>query len=123
MYLKDRAPLPVNYNPILIMNRDKRPEYNDQLLKTANIIISSMRFMKSLNAEILVPEIYHMNASKTDTEAFRAKIMRFPTFLATYAAYFYKAYPLDMSQYKGLFGATRIPKRDKVASTFIGFYK
>lgn len=112
-YLRDRAPLPVNYNPILIMNHDKRPEYNDQLLKTANIIISSMRFMKSLRDEILVPEIFHMNAEKTDTESFRSKIMKVPGFIATYAAYFYKAYPLDMSQFKGLFGATRIPQRDK----------
>lgn len=112
-YLKDRAPLPVNYNPILIMNHDKRPEYNDQILKTANIIISSMRFMKSLREEILVPEIFHMSAAKTDTESFRSKIMKFPGFIATYAAYFYKAYPLDMSQFKGLFGATRIPQRDK----------
>ena len=113
MYLKDRSPLPVNYNPILIMNHDPKPAYNEQLLKTANIIASSMRFMKSLNAEILVPEIYHMNASKTDTESFRSKIMKFPSFIATYVAYYYKAYPLDMSQYKGLFGATRIPQRDK----------
>lgn len=72
-----------------------------------------MRFMKALQSEVLVPEIYHMNASKTDTEAFRAKIMKFPEFIATYAAYFYKAYPLDMSQYQGLFRGTRIPNRDK----------
>lgn len=113
MYLKDRQPLPVNYNPVIIMNHDVKKEYNDQLLRTANIIISSLRFMNSLKAEILVPEIFHMSASKTDTESFRSKIMKFPEFIATYAAYFYKAYPLDMSQYKGLFGATRIPKRDK----------
>lgn len=94
------------------MNHDVKKEYNDQLIRTANIIISSLRFMKSLKAEILVPEIFHMNANKTDTESFRSKIMKFPTFIATYAAYFYKAYPLDMSQYVGLFGATRIPKRD-----------
>lgn len=113
MYLRDRAPLPVNYNPILIMNHDKRPEYNDQLVRTANIIVSSLRFMKSLKDEILVPEIYHMSASKTDTPEFRSKIMKFPKFIATYASYFYKAYPLDMSQFKGLFGGTRIPQRDK----------
>lgn len=113
MYLRDRAPLPVNYNPILVMNHDPRPEYNDQLLRTSNIIVSSMRFMKSLKDEILVPEIYHMNASKTDNENFRSKVMKFPSFIATYAAYYYKAYPLDMSQFKGLFGATRIPQRDK----------
>ena len=113
MYLRDRQPLPVNYNPILVMKHDEKPEYNDQLLRTANIIISSLRFMKSLKSEILVPEIFHMSAKKTDTESFRSKIMKFPTFMATYAAYFWKAYPLDMVQYQGLFGATRIPQRDK----------
>lgn len=113
MYLKDRNPVPVNYNPLLLMKHDPRPEYNDQAIRTANIIISSMRFMKSLNNEILVPEIFHMDPSKTDTEAFRSKIMKFPSFIATYVAYYYKAYPLDMVQYSGVFGATRIPKRDK----------
>lgn len=113
MYLKDRSPLPVNCNPLLLMKHDTRPEYNDQAIRAANVIISSMRFMKSLNDQILVPEIFHMNASKTDTEAFRSKIMRFPSFIATYVAYYYKAYPLDMVQYQGLFAGTRIPKRDK----------
>lgn len=113
MYLKDRSPLPVHYNPILIMNHDKRPEYNNQTIKAANVIISSLRFMNSLRAEVLVPEIYHMDARKTDTPEFRAKIKKFPEFMATYVAYFYKAYPLDMSQFTGLFGATRVPQRDK----------
>jgi carnitine O-palmitoyltransferase 2 len=113
MYLRDRAPLPVNYNPILLMRHDPKPEYNDQLVRTSNIIVSSLRFMRSLKAEVLVPEIFHMDARKTDTDSFRAKIMKFPTFMATYAAYFWKAYPLDMFQYQGLFGATRIPQRDK----------
>lgn len=112
--LKDRRPLPVNYNPLLLMKHDTRAEYNDQAVKTANVIISSLRFMKSLADEILVPEIFHINTRKTDTPEFRSKIMKyFPSFIATYAAYFYKAYPLDMSQYQGLFAATRIPKRDK----------
>lgn len=95
------------------MKHDTRPEYNDQAIRTSNLIISSMRFMKSLKDEILVPEIFHMDASKTDTPEFRSKIMKFPSFIATYAAYYYKAYPLDMYQYQGLFAATRIPKRDK----------
>lgn len=113
MYLKDRSPLPVNYNPLLLMKHDKRPEYNDQVVRAANVIVSSMRFMKSLKDEILVPEIFHMDASKTDTPEFRSKIMKFPSFIATYVAYYYKAYPLDMYQYQGLFAGTRIPKRDK----------
>lgn len=113
MYLRDRSPLPVNYNPLLLMKQDTRPEYNDQTVRTANVIISSMRFMKSLQEEILTPEIFHMDPSKTDTPEFRSKIMKFPSFIATYVAYYYKAYPLDMYQYQGLFAGTRIPKRDK----------
>lgn len=95
------------------MKPDPRPEYNDQAVRAANVIVSSMRFMKSLQDEILVPEIFHMDTRKTDTPEFRSKIMKFPSFIATYVAYYYKAYPLDMSQYQGLFGATRVPKRDK----------
>lgn len=30
-----------------------------------------------------------------------------------YGAYLFKAFPLDMSQFDGLFGATRIPQLDK----------
>ncbi|KAJ8930445.1 hypothetical protein NQ314_016772 [Rhamnusium bicolor] len=31
-YLRDRKPIPINYNPMLVMHKDERPEYNDQLL-------------------------------------------------------------------------------------------
>ena len=95
------------------MKHDARSEYNDQAVRAANIIISSMRFFNSLKDEILVPEIFHLDPKKTDTPEFRSKIMKFPSFIATYASYFYKAYPLDMCQYAGLFSGTRIPKRDK----------
>lgn len=39
MYLRDRAPLPVNYNPLLMMKPDERPEYNNPVLRTTNLII------------------------------------------------------------------------------------
>jgi len=32
MYLKDRAPLPINYNPFIVFHNDSRIEYNDQLI-------------------------------------------------------------------------------------------
>ncbi|XP_021701616.1 carnitine O-palmitoyltransferase 2, mitochondrial [Aedes aegypti] len=113
MYLRDRVPLPINYNPLLMMNPDARPEYNDQLIRTTNLVISSLRFMKSLRAHQLEPEVFHMNPAKSDTDTFRKVTSMAPSFVATYVAYAFKAFPLDMSQYQGLFGATRIPETGK----------
>ncbi|XP_552786.3 carnitine O-palmitoyltransferase 2, mitochondrial [Anopheles gambiae] len=113
MYLRDRAPLPLNYNPLLMMNPDPRPQFNDQLLRTTNLVISSLRFMKSLRAKILEPEVFHMNPAKSDTPMFRTVTSMMPSFISTYVAYAFKAFPLDMSQYQGLFGGTRIPELGK----------
>lgn len=113
MYLRDRAPLPVNYNPVLIMNKDSKPEYNNQLIRAANLVISSLRFMRALRSEYLAPEVFHLNPAKSDNEKFRTITKLAPKMIATYVAYAFKAFPLDMSQYNGLFGATRIPELDK----------
>jgi carnitine O-palmitoyltransferase 2 len=113
MYLADRAPLPINYNPLLMMKHDERPEYNSQLLRASNLIVSSLRFMRSLKAELLEPEVYHMNAKKSDTDRFRNIARLSPSLVSTYVAYAFKAFPLDMSQYHGLFAATRIPEQGK----------
>lgn len=133
MYLSDRKPLPINYNPALIMKLDSRPEYNDQLTRTANLVITSLRFMRSLREELLEPEVYHMNPKKSDTERYRKVLSRTPGMVATLVSWAFKAFPLDMSQvsmnrskfltkidlilnfpqYQGLFGATRIPKKGK----------
>lgn len=132
-YLSDRKPLPINYNPALIMKPDERPEYNDQLTRTTNLVISSLRFMRSLREEVLEPEVYHMNPKKSDTERYRKILSKTPQFMATLVSWAFKAFPLDMSQvrmsnvnlsnyfanclwifslqYQGLFGATRIPRR------------
>ncbi|XP_058447494.1 carnitine O-palmitoyltransferase 2, mitochondrial [Malaya genurostris] len=113
MYLRDRVPLPINYNPLLMMNHDPRPAYNDQLLRTTNLVISSLRFMKSLRSQLLEPEVFHLNPAKSDTHAFRTVTSLAPSLISTYVAYAFKAFPLDMSQYQGLFGATRIPETGK----------
>lgn len=113
MYLSDRVPLPINYTPALLMKRDERVPYNTQLIRTANLVISTLRFRKSLVTGLLKPEVYHMNAKKSDTE-FYHKITRLaPSRISTYVSYAFNAFPLDMSQYQGLFGATRIPEIGK----------
>uniref|UniRef100_A0A182RSJ5 Choline/carnitine acyltransferase domain-containing protein n=1 Tax=Anopheles funestus TaxID=62324 RepID=A0A182RSJ5_ANOFN len=113
MYLRDRAPLPLNYNPLLMMNPDPRPAFNDPVLRTTNLVISSLRFMKSLRSKTLEPEVFHLNPAKSDTHMFRTVTSLMPSIISTYVAYTFKAYPLDMSQYQGLFGGTRIPELGK----------
>lgn len=112
MYLKDRVPLPINYNAALIMKKDSRPEYNEQLVRTANLVISTLRFRRSLITCTLKPEVYHMNPKKTDTDFYHTVTRLMPSSVSTYVSFLFNAYPLDMSQYQGLFGATRIPEQN-----------
>lgn len=98
MYLSDRKPLPVNYNPALIMKLDSRPEYNNQLTRTINLVVSSLRFMRSLREELLEPEVFHLNPQKSDTDRYRWVMNRSPSMIATFVSYAFKAFPLDMSQ-------------------------
>ncbi|KAJ0175440.1 hypothetical protein K1T71_008599 [Dendrolimus kikuchii] len=116
LYLRDREALPINYNPLLVFQNDNKQEYNDQLLRAANLLISAVRFMLSLREGILDPEVYHMNPKKSNTPMFRTVTGLLPEALSWYGAYLFKAFPLDMSQFVGLFGATRIPLigKDKI---------
>lgn len=113
MYLRDRVPLPLNYNPLLVMKNDTRPQYQHQTVKAANLIISSLRFWRSLQDGVLEPEVFHLNPKKTDNEKYRRWMRIAPQFIATYASYAFKAFPLDMSQYERLFGTSRIPELEK----------
>lgn len=112
-YLSDRKPIPINYNPVLVMHKDEKPEFNDQLIRACNLIISSLRFHKSLKSGLLEPEVFHLNPKNSDTEQFRTICSNLPDLISWYGAYLYKAYPLDMSQYPSLFGTTRIPETDR----------
>lgn len=109
MYLSDRTPLPINYNPLVVLKNDENAKYNDQCLRAANLLVSSLRFMKSLREGILEPEVFHMNPAKSDTDLFRKVTSLLPSAVSWYGAYMFNAYPLDMSQYSKLFNSTRIP--------------
>lgn len=113
MYLSDRISLPINYNPMLVFLNDKNPEYNTQLTRATNLLISSLRFYRSLRDDKLEPEVYHINPKKTDNERFRQICSFMPSSLSWYAAFLQKAYPLDMSQYRNLFNSSRVPEIDK----------
>ncbi|CAG2167758.1 unnamed protein product [Oppiella nova] len=111
-YLKSRTPLPINYNPFLAWKDDPNPEYNTQLLRTSNMILSAMRFRRSYVEQLLAPEVFHLNPIKSDTKLYRNVMKWTPDLIATYASFAFKAFPLDMSQFESLFSSTRIPKQN-----------
>ncbi|XP_018407983.1 PREDICTED: carnitine O-palmitoyltransferase 2, mitochondrial [Nanorana parkeri] len=113
MYLCARDPIVLNFNPFMSFTPDPNPEFNDQLVRATNMTVSAMRFLKTMRAGYLEPEIFHLNPAKSDTQRFRNLIRFVPSSLSWYGAYMVNAYPLDMSQYFRLFNSTRIPKLNK----------
>lgn len=110
MYLSARDSVVLNFNPFMSFNPDPKPEYNDQLLRATNMVCSAVRFMKTLRAGLLEPEVFHLNPAKSDTDSFKKLIRWVPSSISWFGAYMVNAYPLDMSQYFRLFNSTRIPK-------------
>lgn len=114
MYLSSRLPLPLNFNPFLAWKDASNSQLNDQLVRSTNFLISAARFKRSLEENVLEPEIFHLNPKKTAQSSFYKNVMSVvPESVATYASFAFKAFPLDMSQYKNLFNSTRVPKKDK----------
>uniref|UniRef100_A0A0R3RV08 Carn_acyltransf domain-containing protein n=1 Tax=Elaeophora elaphi TaxID=1147741 RepID=A0A0R3RV08_9BILA len=113
MYLSDRRPCPINYNPFLAYASDPNPAYNDQLIRATNLIISYGRIKRSLDTECLAPEIYYMNPKVATSASFKWICKNLSENLRWYGAAAFGAFPLDMSQYKSLFGGSRIPQKGK----------
>lgn len=113
MYLSARDSVVLNFNPFMSFNPDPRPEFNQQLLRASNMVCSAVRFMKTLRAGVLEPEVFHLNPERSNTDAFKRLIRWVPSSLSWYGAYMVNAYPLDMSQYFRLFNSSRIPKRHR----------
>uniref|UniRef100_A0A3B3UMF7 Carnitine palmitoyltransferase 2 n=1 Tax=Poecilia latipinna TaxID=48699 RepID=A0A3B3UMF7_9TELE len=113
MYLSARDSVVLNFNPFMSFNTDPKTEYNEQLVRSTNMVCSAVRFMKTLRAGLLEPEVFHLNPAKSDTDSFKNFIRWVPSSLSWYGAYMVNAYPLDMSQYFRLFNSTRIPKRGR----------
>ncbi|XP_039984001.1 carnitine O-palmitoyltransferase 2, mitochondrial [Xiphias gladius] len=110
MYLSARDSVVLNFNPFISLNPDPKTQYNDQLIRATNMVCSAVRFMKTLRAGLLEPEVFHLNPAKSDTDSFKKFIRWVPSSLSWYGAYMVNAYPLDMSQYFRLFNSTRIPR-------------
>ncbi|KOC68074.1 Carnitine O-palmitoyltransferase 2, mitochondrial, partial [Habropoda laboriosa] len=113
MYLRDRKSLPINYNPFLVLEPANNAKYNMQLVKATNLVISSLRFMKSLKENVLRPEIFYLKPETSSSNTFHTVTRLLPPQFSWYGAYLFKAFPLDMSQYHNLFNTTRLPKPEK----------
>ncbi|KAJ1170255.1 hypothetical protein NDU88_002135 [Pleurodeles waltl] len=113
MYLCARDSVVLNCNPFMSFSPDPKAEYNDQLTRATNMTVSAMRFMKTIRAGYLEPEVFHLNPQKSDTQAFKKFVRWVPSSLSWYMAYMVNAYPLDMSQYFRIFNSTRVPRPNR----------
>lgn len=113
MYLSSRVPLPLNFNPFLAWRDANSTLLNDQLVRSTNFLISAMRFKRSMEENLLEPEVFHLNPKNSKSSFYKDVMAITPEAIATYVSFAFKAFPLDMSQYKNLFNSTRIPKKDK----------
>lgn len=113
MYLCSRAPLILNYNPFMAWKDDPDPKFMSTPVRVTNMLISALRFKRSLESELLSPEVYHLNPKKSDTDFYRTVIGFCPEAIASPVSMAMKAFPLDMSQFASLFSGTRIPKKGK----------
>ena len=43
MYLSDRVPVVMNYNPFLAFKPEERPGYSDPVIRATNTLVSSLR--------------------------------------------------------------------------------
>ncbi|VDP91315.1 unnamed protein product [Echinostoma caproni] len=119
MYLSDRRPVVLTHNPVIVFKDTERgPGYEQPSIRATNLIHGILRFAKLLRSNTLKPDVFHLDPRKSDTPFFHQTMRFVPKSVATYAAYMFKAFPLDMSQYPSMFNGTRIPKpsRDELFS-------
>lgn len=111
MYLKDRRPVVLTHNPAMVLQDTKLGAgYQQPAVRATNLLYHVVSFCHLLRANKLEPDVFHLNPHKSRTPFFYQTMRFVPTSIATYAAYLFKAYPLDTSQYASMFNATRIPE-------------
>ncbi|OON19408.1 Choline/Carnitine O-acyltransferase, partial [Opisthorchis viverrini] len=114
MYLRDRRPVVLTHNPVIVLKDSTLGSgYQKPAIRATNLLHHLVEFCRLLRTNLLEPEVFHLNPEKSKTPRFN-QIMRFvPRSVATYAAYLFNAYPLDMSQYPLMFNTTRLPEPEK----------
>jgi carnitine O-palmitoyltransferase 2 len=126
LYLRDRTPLPINYNPSLITRKDTDKE--DGLVRAAFWIASSLRWYAKYRNGTLKPEVFYFCKANhyCRQDWFQRAVSFAPKALAAKAMMFgsqFMAFPLDMSQYVSLFNSTRVPQQTVDTIKRSGFTK
>jgi carnitine O-palmitoyltransferase 2 len=114
LYLRDRTPLPINYNPVLTTRPD--PTKKDGLVRAAFWLASTARWYQALRQETLKPEVFFFGSK--DHYSRKDWFLRTTALLPrSVSAKFmaigsqFMAFPLDMSQYHSALCSTRIPQK------------
>ncbi|KEG09557.1 carnitine O-palmitoyltransferase II [Trypanosoma grayi] len=112
LYLSDRQPLPINYNPCLLTRRDM--DKTDMLTRAAFWITSSVSFYRMYLNNTLKPEIFYFGSKDhyCRKDWFQRTVALAPEYfsakLLAVGSRFH-AFPLDMSQNDNLMNSTRVP--------------
>lgn len=113
MYLENRDAFPLNLSPQLTWKDDPDAAKMGQTARTANILAAAARFLNSLRAGILPPDLFVTKPDVSGNPAVQVLTGMVPRRFAFYAAAATGSYALDMSQYAQLFSTTRVPRRGK----------
>ncbi|KAI9907945.1 hypothetical protein PsorP6_003117 [Peronosclerospora sorghi] len=70
MYLIYRQPLPINYNPQIMLKRDPVPAKNALNQRATSLIASTLRFYRTLRDKHLEPDLLHNKPTLSKTKAF-----------------------------------------------------
>ena len=112
MYLEDRNTL-LRHTPYIgWADIPDNEEQMEQGTRATNLIISSLIYFRTLRDEKLNPIIFHQKPEKTKNKVWETFIKLIPRKLAFYGAYAFGAVPIDMTNMKKMFHATRIPQND-----------
>eukprot|EP00758_Cryptobia_borreli_P006315 Tbor_TRINITY_DN5127_c0_g1::TRINITY_DN5127_c0_g1_i1::g.26046::m.26046/K08766/CPT2; carnitine O-palmitoyltransferase 2 len=111
LYLSDRTPLPIHYNPSLVTRMDT--DKPDGLLRATFWIASTCRWFKMYHNRTIKPEVFYFGKNHYSRgSTFSRFISWVPESLSAKAMTIgsnFHAFPIDMSQYDNLFNSTRIP--------------
>lgn len=121
MYLTDRQPIVINYNPQIKLKEDPVAAKNSQSQRAASLIASTVRVHRTLRDRKLEPDVFHTKPQYSKTAAFNYYAKLLPESVSFYGAAALGAYPLDMSQYANLFASVRKPQTGRdVLATYPG---
>jgi len=112
LYLKDRSPLLLNYNPQLTFKDEPGEGRSSQAGRGARLLHAAAKFLRTYEENVLEPDIFHTNPKRSKHPLWPEVMRMLPRSVAFYGAAATGAYPLDMSQYHNLFRSTRIPRQE-----------